>query len=337
MQSDKKTFEKKLLIAFALLAMAVSGWFIYQSTTFGDRLQDATVTPKKDLGLVPTDKVKAATEILLKKFNWASPERNNKPVPLNKSVLVILKDGELYDLSLPPPKPQLRDPITNEFIVKNGLPNYLSPNFGELDPDDDGFSNAEEFAPSTPPATNPSDPQSHPPLHDHLYFKQRITNDYILTLNSNSPPFAILRTAPSRANAYVELPFPKAFGYRESGVSGAAAERFEAEKFEQKTIPDPKIPGGSKDVSEMTVLDRATNSRFVLVYREPKNLAEYEAVFEFWHKPESKYWRVKKGESFYIPGVAQKYKLIDIQENSAVVSLLNGDGTEGAPLTIKPR
>ena len=329
MQSDKNAFEKKLLAIFALLAIIVSGALIYLSTSFGEKLKEIVVTPKKELGVIPTDKVKAATAILMKSFNWASPERLNKPVPLNKSVLIILKGGELYDLSQPPPRPQLRDPITNEFIVKNGLGNFLSPNFGELDQDDDGFSNAEEFSPKTPPATSPRDPASHPPAHDHLYFKQRITNDYILTLQSDFDPYTIRRTAPGTpVAANVQPPFPKPFLFREA--NGAMIERFVAEKFEQKIVDD-------KNLSEMTILDRSTNTRFVLVYRQPKNLAEYEVVFEYWHKPESKYWRVKKGDDFYIPGVAQKYKLLDIQENSAVITIVGADGKGGAPLTINPR
>ena len=336
MQSDKNAFEKKLLAIFALLAIIVSGALIYLSMGFGEKLKEIVVTPKKELGVIPTDKVKAATQVLMKSFNWASPERQNKPVPLNKSVLIILKDNELYDLSQPPPKPQLRDPITNEFIVKNGLINYLSPNFGELDQDDDGFSNAEEFSPKTPPATNPRDPASHPPAHDHLYFKQRITNDYILTLQSDFDPYTIRRTAPGApVSANVQPPFPKPFVFREA--NGAMIERFEAQKFEQKIVDDPDKPGQKKNLSEMTILDRATNTTFALVYRQPKNLAEYEVVFEYWHKPESKYWRVKKGDDFYIPGVPQKYKLLDIQENSAVITTIGDDGKEGARLTINPR
>ena len=336
MQSDKNAFEKKLLAAFALLAIIVSGALVYFSMSFGEKLKETVVTPKKELGTIPTDKVKAATEVLGKRFNWASPDRLNKPVPLNKSVLIILKNNELYDLSQPAPKPQLRDPITNEFIVKNGLVNYLSPNFAELDQDEDGFSNGEESSPKTPPATNPRDPASHPPAHDHLYFKQRITNDYILALQSDFDPFIVRRTAPGApVSAQVQPPFPRTFMFREA--TGAVIERFEALGFEAKIVDDPEKPGNKKNLSEMTIKDRATNTTFKLVYRQPKNLAEYEVVFEFWHKPESKYWRVKKGDDFYIPGVPQKYRLLDIQENSAVVATIGSDGKEGAPITISPR
>lgn len=321
----KSNFEKTLLLIMALVALVVSGYLVYLTLGFNDTLLQKKVTPRNEMDPVPIASVQASSDLLKKVFNWVSPVQNNKPVPLNKSIMVILKGENLVDLYVA--QPQLRPPLTNEFLIKNHIPNYLSPNVGELDPDGDGYSNVEEFT----KGTDPMDPLKHPPFTDHLYFKQRVADDYIIKLNNSQDPYQVLLLAPRRASSFIQPPLPKPFGFPDP-VTRQINERFVAEGFEKKEMPGP-VP---KDISELTITDRATNTKIILVRGVEKNLADYYAVFEFWQK-EVVTIKVKKGDQFRVPGVAATFRLLDVEETQAVIVELKADGSGGEKLVIKGR
>lgn len=314
MQNRNGKYEKVLLGITALIAIGIAGYLVWTSQSFNDRLQRLNSSSKNDPGQAPTAIVEATIKRLSEKIIWVSPVINGKAVPLNKSVLLVKKGDELFDLQLE--QPQLRPPMTNKYLVENDLPNILSPNVGDLDADGDGFSNLEEFNKNT----NPRDPKDHPPFTDKLVLKRRITFDYILKLNSSASPYQIRRTTPEPARS-VFVTIGAEFGF-DRGV-----ERFKALSFEAKTVKDDKV--GEKDVSELTVADKATNKEFKLVRNEEMNLAEYEAEFEFLlgARPTR---TVKKGDTFQIPGIGTTYRLLEIEENSAVIQPVDG----GDPITI---
>ena len=321
MNQRKGNYEKKLLIAMALLAFVVAGLLIWQSRGFADTLVVRTVTPKDELGEIPIEKADLAIERLKTVFNWQAPERNGKAVPLNKSILMVVKNDQLFDLFVE--NPQFRPPMTNDYLVKNDLPDILHANVGELDPDDDGFSNEEEFLAST----NPKDAASKPPATNKLFLKSRITNDYILSLRSSTMPVQVQRVKPEpKKSVFVQN--GQEFGF-DTGVN-----RFKAISFEKKVVPDPRT--GERDVSELKFLDTASNKEFVIIRGEDLNLAEYEAQFEFRLK-EVKEFAVKKGERFQLPGTGETFLVVDVLETEAVIAKIDATGNQAEPLKIPMR
>ncbi|TDU68166.1 hypothetical protein EI77_03283 [Prosthecobacter fusiformis] len=308
MQNRNGKYEKVLLVITAVIALGVAGYLVWTSQSFGERLIRRGGMSKNDPGQPPTELVKQTIARLSEKVTWTSPIINGKPVPLNKSVLLVKKGDQLFDLQLE--EPQLRPPMTNSFLVQNDLPDILSPNVGELDADSDGFTNLEEFQQKT----NPRDEKSHPPFTDKLVLKRRITFDYIIKLNSSSPPYQVQRLTPEPKKSVFVSPGDE-FGF-DRGV-----QRFKAGTFEAKTVADPKV--GEKDVSELTLLDKATNKEIKVVRGEETNLAEYEAEFEFTLGDRPKRI-VKKGDTFQIPGIGATYRLLEIEETSAVIQPVDG-------------
>jgi hypothetical protein len=321
MNQRKGNYEKKLLVLMALLAMLVAGLLIWQSKTLPDTLVLKKVTPKDELGEIPVQKAEEAIKRLSTVFDWKAPERNGKPVPLNKSILLVVKDDQLFDLFVA--NPQLRPPLTNEFLVANDLPFILHVNVGELDPDEDGYSNEEEFLANT----KPRDATSKPPATKKLYLKERITNDYILHLKSSTLPVQVQRMAPEPKKSVFVDP-GKDFGF-DTGVV-----RFQALAFEKKVVPDART--GERDVSELKVLDRATSKEFVLIRGEDMNLAEYEAKFEYVLLG-NKEFTVKKGERFQLPGTGDTYLVLDVLETEATIVKIDASGKQGEPLKIEMR
>lgn len=317
MQNRNGNYEKVLLGIAAVIALGVAGYLVWSSQSFSERLVRRTGNSKNDPGQPPTAQVNATIKRLSEKVTWISPVIKGKPVPLNKSVLLVKKGDQLFDLQLP--DPQFRPPMTNEYLVKNDLPNILSPNVGDLDADGDGYSNLEEFEKKT----NPRDPKDHPPFTDKLVLKRRITFDYIIKLNSSSPPFQVQRLAPEPKKSVFVSPGDE-FGFDRGVV------RFKAGNFEAKKTEDPTV--GEKDVSELTVTDKSSNKEFKLVRGVETNLAEYEAEFEFLlgERPTR---TVKKGDTFQIPGIGTTYRLLEIEEASAVIQPVDG----GESITIPKR
>lgn len=267
MQKKSGNYEKLVLTISAVICLGAVGYLVWDSQSLAEKLTLRVGISKNLLNPPPTDGVNSIIQRLTEKVSWVSPEINGKPVPLNKSILLLQKGDQLFDLQVP--EPMLRPPMTNSFLVSNDLPNIESPNVGSLDPDSDGFTNEEEFNGKT----NPKDEKSHPPLTQKLYLKQRITHDYKIKLNSSSPPYQVQRTAPDpRASKFVSP--GDEFGFDKSVI------RFKAISFEPKIKVEPTT-GLEKDVSELKCLDISTKREFVLIKGEETNLADYEAEFEF--------------------------------------------------------
>lgn len=333
MQKGKSNYERVILILSALVAVGLSAWLIFMSLGFSSSVE--TSTPKKgaELGTAPIKSVEdAITRAITDPKPWVAVVRANKPVPLNKSVLLVLKDEQTYDLFLD--DPQLRPPMSNSFLRNNEL-EFLSPNVGDLDPDNDGFSNLEEFS-AKPASTNPKDAQSHPPITDKLFMVQRISNDYRITLRSPSTPHQVATPDDKRKNWFVDPNAMDASGQPDMKARsfGKDGSRFKAVKFERKAIPDPTV--GERDVSELTVEDIVRGNTLVLVMGKEQNLADYEVKFQFRLKVVADIPPVKKGGTFRIPGhESTTYKVIDILEDSAVISPLKADGTPDGELVVK--
>jgi hypothetical protein len=323
MQKSTGSYEKVILTLAALVAVAVSAWLVTLSRGFDDSLVLPAATPRNQMNPPDTQGVSAAIATISKKYSWVSPVINGKAVPLNKSILLVRKGAEIFDLFVAEPK--FRPPMTNLFVAgdktkdppEEELPNLFSPNIGMLDADSDGFTNEEEFN----GGTNPRDDKSMPPLTNKLFLKQRIANDYILQLKSGdeggSPSFQIRRVKPEPArNVFAGLNAD--FGF-DKGVN-----RFVILSFSKKKITHPTL--GEIDAYVVKMKDNATQGEFELVQGEEKNLAEYEAQFEFRWKRLEVIPNVKKGKVFQLPGVGKSFMVREIEETKAVISPID-EGT----------
>lgn len=329
MHKGNSNYERIILIVMALAALAGGGWFIYASQNFPETLVLKVITPKSYESAIPVKNLEDATALAMADTqSWTSPVRNNKPVPLFKSVLLVLKNDQPeqpIDMFLE--QPQIRPPMTNKWFRESNLPPvngvaaYLIPNIGSLDADKDGYSNLEEFE----KGTNPKDADRHPPFTDKLFLVSRTAQDYIIALKSSSPPYQVSVTTPDKKKKGWFVEIGKRFG---------VGDRFAVEKFEKKMVPNQTT--GEKDMSELTIVDNLTKKKITLVKDEVVNLAEYEANLEFrLHGREQ--LKVKKGDNFRIPSQPDTtYKVIDIQEDNAVISTVNTkDGNTEKEIIIK--
>ncbi|MBK8091461.1 MAG: hypothetical protein IPK32_05575 [Verrucomicrobiaceae bacterium] len=291
------------------------------SQSFEEGLVLPTAVPKNNLNPPDTQSIAKSIETISKRYAWVSPNINGKAVSLNKSILLVSNGNQIFDLMVE--KPLFRSPMTNKFILgdktkdpaEETLPNIYSPNIGDLDADDDGFSNLEEFN----GGTNPRDDKSLPPYTNKLFLKQRIANDYILMLNSgeDSGTFQIRRIKPEPARS-IFTTVGTEFGF-DKGVNRFVILSFTKQKVKHATL-------GEIDAYVVKVRDNATQAEVELVQRIEKNLAEYEAQFEFRWKQIDIIAGVKKGKTFQLPRVGETYYVREIEENKAVISPVDKGG-----------
>ena len=327
MQNRQGNYEKTILIISSLIAIGVAVFLILESQGFEESLILQQGTSKNDFNAPDKLKVDEATETMKKKYTWLSPVRNAKAVPLNKSVLLVMKDAKLFDLLLPEPK--LREPMTNIFLTgdlsksppEEPLPNIFSPNVGDLDADSDGFSNLEEFNAKT----DPRDASSMPPYTDKLFLTRRISHDYILQLKpgSDGSTFQITRLVPTKGSVF--KPVNEEFGFDKGTI------RFKILSF-RKAMIETKF--GPKEAFILKMYDLSTKKEFELEEGKEVNLADYEAEFEFRWKRRQIISGIKEGGVFQLPGLGKSYYIRKLEENKAIISPLDSKG-EPASATIE--
>ncbi len=313
MQNRQGSYEKIILTIAALAAIGTAAYLVLESQGFEESIQIGDAAARKELNAPNTAEVGDAIDTIKKKYSWLSPKRNGKPVPLNKSVLLVMKDAELFDLLLP--EPQLRPPMTNAYLIGDKskmppeppLPGIFSPNVGALDADADGFTNLEEFEAKT----NPRDASSMPPLTSKLFLRQRISHDYILKLVGGSGgTFQIQRTVPTKVSVF--KPLNEEFGFDKGTL------RFKILSSRQDTIQHPTL--GPMQAHILKIYDMSTKKEFELVQGKELNLAEYEAEFEFRWKKRITIPGVKEGKTFQLPGLGVTYHVIKLEETQAEIA-----------------
>ena len=165
----KKNYDSLILAACTALLAINASYFYFQSEGFLSSIPTAT-TVKPSLTKATaeeTESLARARSMIEKPFLWnekslvdkEQKERGN----LFVSRLYILKDGNLIDPI--EGQQQLHPPITNAWLIKFVL-NFADATIKDQDPDQDGFTNLEEFNAQS----DPKDKASHPPKINKLRF-----------------------------------------------------------------------------------------------------------------------------------------------------------------------
>ena len=145
--------ERVVLAVVASMALAVAVWHLVGMRSWMDQF---TSTPSRSQApqiLYPSFSkapLTIGTELLHREVIWKND------VPLFQSVSVMERNGKMFPLDMSDPDP-VRPPFTNQWLVRHQL-NFLDGKMAIADPDDDGFTNLEEFEGNT----DPRDGQSHP-------------------------------------------------------------------------------------------------------------------------------------------------------------------------------
>jgi hypothetical protein len=309
-------YDRILLLIVSIAAIASSVLMVLKVLSFSERFVQQPAVPNNEIPNPGSDRVDQVRQQLAKTESWAPKVVNGYEVPLNKSIPILMKDGsnELINPLLPEPK--LRPPMTNEYLLEHELA-FLFPDVGSRDPDEDGFTNLEEFT----AGTSPKDGEDRPPLTDKLFVVERISVPYIVKFTGAVEPFQITVFQPSRRSKFCN--FGDKFG---------ADDRFEVKGFVKKE--EEREGKGRVNVSELEVIDTAWNEPKVLIHGVETDFPTYFANFEF-RLGAAEQFQVKKGDTFKLPNDPNtSYKLVEITESQALISRQGDDGAWSAEIPI---
>lgn len=268
------------------------------------------VPPRDNVPPLDLQPLQDISKTLEKPAQWTASDETTAPLFISKRYIV--SDGKV----IPPERGDVMSrygPIPRKWFIDHGL-NPFDPTITTQDPDKDAFLNEDEFYFGQ---TNPHDAKSHPPYHTKLFLKQYIRIPFRLKFQAYNEG----GKTTFQINA-LDLNQPTEFLTIGEKISRTP---YKLEKFEKKFVMNPRT-GVEEDVSELTLINTATNEPVVLILNRTTDSPESLALFTYeWPDPDQDI-RVKKLQDFVLrPDVQQRYKLLDIKETQAVIQLPSGE------------
>ncbi|MFI0348177.1 MAG: Amuc_1099 family pilus-like system protein [Chthoniobacterales bacterium] len=262
-------------------------------------------------------------------------QRTKENTPLFVSHPYFIKNGELVDLL--EEKTPLYPPIPNQWLVDNNL-DYSNPNILSEDPDDDGFTNLEEWLGSSPLeapgvySSNPNDPTSRPPLWTKLKYSindiQKSNYRFEFTGYETEGSQKIFQLQPKTLTPNItkqgKRVFNKKIRYGSLGeqLDGLPLQIFSFDKKERVH------QGVSYDTSELTLLNIETGEKWRLVkksilYPDSTPISILEGIqFHYTLTSPPQLFNVRLHDSFTLESLplpmgttSETYRLLDIRKN----------------------
>ncbi|HEY8900431.1 MAG TPA: Amuc_1099 family pilus-like system protein [Chthoniobacterales bacterium] len=300
----KQHYDRVILAVIGFLGLAFAGIIISQALSFGDIFASRNSSKKPNNAVPPpaTELVKERLALITKPDEWG-PHKGS----LFVSDPYLIKDEGNPVNPLEPGQPPLHPPIDNAWLVKYSL-DYADPDLPNADPDNDKFSNLEEFLGKT----DPTSASSKPGYISKLRLAEFIQVPFRLKF-SGSPD-----DGQTFAINTLDLRQPTQFLAMGAKIPNTP---YKIVNYEKKT---ENKDGYDADVSELTVENQDSGQKIALVFDKPVNDPTVYAKFKYlWDGSE---FKVKKGDRFSVkPDVSVKYKLIDISNTEAVIENPQGD------------
>jgi len=294
----KKNFDRVMLAVIALLVIAFAALIIVNAMSFGELFLEKNSRKPADNTLPQPDTEFIRNEItsVAQPAEWVPTENSGS---LFVSDPYIVKENKLHNPMAG--DEMLHPPVPNSWINQYDL-EYWRGDLLEEDPDNDKFTNLEEFRGKT----DPTSPTSMPPFATKLRLAEFVQTPFRLKF-SGSPD-----DGESFSINTLDLRQPTQFLKLGEMVNGTP---YKLISYEPKT----KDKNGLQvDVSELTVENQETGEKIVLIYdtvvNSPNEFADFKYLWD------GSTFRVKKNDSFSLePEKSVTYKLIDINNSRALI------------------
>jgi len=289
-------YEKALLIGAALLLFLSSVFIWRNAARFGSTLAGMPPAPssKSVSPLAKAEELATAAAKFRQPPQWTFGGRSGLFVPEKH---FIAANGEPATLQTT----EVHPPVPNEWLEQFGLP-IADADVLDQDPDNDGFTNLEEWQGHT----NPTDRNSHPEYYTKLKLKSATEEPFRLIFSSWMGDTYQINT--------IDFNQPTEFLKVGDTIKGT---RFKIAKFVKKY--EPNKYGTNVDVSELTLEQEETKQQLTLVKEKVAISPESVATFVYTWGGRREF-QVRKDQEFSLKPQEQiKYKLIDIGPAKAVI------------------
>lgn len=294
----RQNFEK-LIVLLIGLALLLSAVLLFQKVQGFNATFTSLRSPEKTAGVEPLD----LSVIDTARAMVATPATWEKTGPVFNSRPYIVKDGALVDI-LEDGAVALHDPIPNSWFIQYEL-DILDPGVPEQDPDQDGFTNAEEYTAKT----NPIDPKSVPSYYTKLRLEEYISQPFRLLFAQYTGDTYQVNTLDVRQ--------PSQFLKKGDMIAGT---KYKIVDFEKKSVIN-EATGANQDVSELTLENTETMQKIVLPVGVAVNSPDSFAKFKYLWDGSS--FQKKKDEEFSLkPEENVRYKLKDVFDQGAEIEVV---------------
>ncbi|MEI6073261.1 MAG: Amuc_1099 family pilus-like system protein [Verrucomicrobiae bacterium] len=296
----KTNYERALLGLSTLVLVACAGWLAFQALSFPDTFSGRNSSKKPDNKISPPDSkvVDSASALAAAPGSWSPHEGS-----LLVSRPYVVKEGKLFD----PVEggEDLHPPIKNAWLMKYNL-DYSAPDIKDQDPDNDRFSNLDEFQ----AGTDPTNPGSVPPYYTKLRLTKFDPVPFRLKFSGDSgdgETFIINASDAKSRTQFLKLG---------DVIAGTPYKVLGYEK-KSENRKDMEV-----DISVLTVENSETGQKIPLIFNKEAN--DPTSYGEFLYLYDNSKIRVKKDDEFTLtPETARKYKLIDISSQEATIQDLS--------------
>lgn len=213
--------------------------------------------------------------------------------------------------------------IPDAWFLQNGLP-LDDPTVPLQDPDQDGFTNEDEWREHT----DPKNKESHPAYYTKLFLDrcEEVPFRFILKTYAGDPA----KDRPERMRFQIDtldLRQPADFLALGDMIPNT---KYKLDKFVQKFAPNPL---GKDDISELTVVDTVTGQKVLLILNKIANDPDVYANFAYEWMPLGKSpgvhkIRVKVSQEFVLRPLVDDqhhYKLLDVNHQEARIQSPTGE------------
>ena len=343
----KKHTDQFALALLALVLVALSVLVFLKTQSFAEGFSAAMSSPphSKEVPKLDLTVLESAQKEFVTPTTWTD-DKTKGSLFVSWKLVVDPKTQQMMRVEI---RGMLHPPVPNVWLNKYGL-DLLAKNVLNEDPDGDGFTNLDEYRgedrlPTSEPmqdeaeaenpkdATNPKDKNSHPSYYTKLFLKEWIKVPFRLLFNAYDGDPKKPEAMNFQINT-VDLKQPSEFLKLGETVSNT---KFKLIKFEYKTVRNDKIEE-DEEASELTIQNSSTNETIVLIYNKVTDSPNSIALFSYLWPDQTKplEFRVNKLGPFALrPNVQDRYKLIDINKDGAVIQLPGGDKTYNVPLLPK--
>ncbi len=358
--SESRKTDRIIVIVSALLGLGLTAFAIVKANGFNQQFpQVAKGNPSKGKDLLE----KAAAQIEETRLaataianpnpvQWSRANAAGKERGFLASTGLVFRKGadESSDsvVDLDKAEPRLREPFSNEYWLKFPGLSLEYANVGELDTDEDYFTNLQEweYSQQLGQEFSPIDPKSHPSLHFLLRFVQFEQTDYELKFTTASPPDFGLR----HENNNREKKWSDTASLNEDANANNLLDEGEDKNFNQ-TLDAAKPAGKKQDEGRFIVLDYKQvevkdgdfvekkyqitvqdttrppghpDERFQILEGETKKLATRIATFDFLPRPGAPIIK-REFEKFTLPDtLVPSYLLKSVDADMAILEIEEG-------------
>jgi hypothetical protein len=315
----KKHYDLAILALATLILASTASWIALQPNL---ELEGIPPTPQRtdkfdEPNLQAIEDAKAAA---VAPARW-QPDPTGSKGSLFVSRRYLLKDGKLLD----PIEggDNLHPPIPNAWFIDNGL-DLSRTDILQVDDDGDNFTNLEEFEAKTNPKDKSSAPRSFTKLQLVAYKPQPFHLVFKGDAGTEGQTFQI---------NFKDLKGAQLTQFKKAGeqIDGAP---YKIISYNSKTVPH--LANTIGDLSELIIENTKTGDRIVLVYNQEIN--DPISSGEFRNLITNEVMNLKKGDEFDIPPDKTKFKLIDIDQDSAQIQdVATGETMRiSKPATLSP-